>query len=89
VGGGGGAGPRARPQLLPLELLEVELLREGRRLGTLVRLRDVLPGRYSFGITGRGPRGGRLGRGEYTLRVVAVPVGGGDSDSASVPFTVQ
>ncbi len=82
-------GTRDRPQLLPLESLEVELLRGERRLGTLLRLQDVLPGRYRFGVTGRGPRGGRLGRGDYTLRVVAVPVGGGEPDSASVQFTIR
>lgn len=81
-------GTRDRPQLLPLERLEIELLRGDRRLGTLLLLRDVLPGRYSFGITGRGPRGGRLARGEYTLRVVGAPVGGGTETAATVRFTI-
>ena len=70
-------GTPSRPQLLPLERLELVVWRAGRRLGTLVRLRDVLPGRYAFGVTGRGPGGGRLPRGAYTLRVVGVPVGAG------------
>ena len=50
-------GSAERPQLLPLSKLEIELYRGKRRVGTLVRLRDVLPGRYAFGLTGRGPRG--------------------------------
>ena len=53
-------GSAERPQLLPLARLEIELYRGKRRVGTLVRLRDVLPGRYAFGLTGRGPRGARL-----------------------------
>jgi minor extracellular serine protease Vpr len=82
-------GTPERPQLLPLERLEVQLLRGDRSLGTLISLRDVLPGRYRFGLTGRGTRGGRLGRGDYTLRVVGVPVGGGEADTASTRFTVE
>ena len=38
----------------------------------MTRLRDVLPGRYAFGLTGRGPRGGALAKGPYRLRVLAV-----------------
>ena len=37
-------GSAERPQLLPLARLEIELYRGKRRVGTLVRLRDVLPG---------------------------------------------
>jgi hypothetical protein len=62
-----------RRQLRPLSRLDVELWRDGKQMGLLARLRDVLPGRYAFGITGRGPRGGALARGEYSLRVVATP----------------
>ena len=79
-------GSAERPQLLPLARLEIVLYRGKRRLGTLVRLRDVLPGRYAFGITGRGPRGARLRRGAYELRVLGVPVGGGRATIVRVPF---
>jgi subtilisin family serine protease len=65
-----------RRQLRPLAQLDVELWRGGRRVGLLARLRDVLPGRYAFGITGRGPRGGALARGPYRLRIVATPPDG-------------
>jgi hypothetical protein len=64
------------PQVQPVEVLEVQLWHKQRQVGVLARLRDVLPGRYAFGITGRGPYGKRLPPGVYRLRVVAVPVGG-------------
>ena len=56
-------GSADRPQLLPLEQLQIDLYRAGDRVGTLARLRDVLPGRYAFGITGRGPKGTGSGPG--------------------------
>jgi hypothetical protein len=65
-----------RRQLSPLSQLDVELWRGGERLGLLARLRDLLPGRYAFGLTGRGPRGGLLARGPYRLRVIARPPDG-------------
>jgi subtilisin family serine protease len=65
-----------RRQLRPVSRLDVELWRGTDRLGLLARLRDVLPGRYAFGLTGRGPRGRALRRGPYRLRVVAVPPDG-------------
>jgi hypothetical protein len=82
-------GTPERPQLLPLELLEVQLQRNGKPLGTLARLRDVLPGRYAFGITGRRLNGRRLRAGEYELRVVATPAGGGDADERTIRFEVE
>ena len=82
-------GSAERPQLLPLTKLEIELYRGKRRVGTLVRLRDVLPGRYAFGLTGRGPRGAGLPSGRYVLRVLGVPVGGGRATSVSVPFRLR
>ena len=65
-----------RRQLRPVARLEVELWRGGKRLGVLARLRDVLPGRYAFGLTGRGTGGGTLARGAYRLHVVALPPDG-------------
>ena len=82
-------GNAERPQLLPLDLLEVELRSGGRRRGTLVRVRNLLPGRYAFGLTGRGPTGARLRPGAYELRVVATPVGGGDPAAAPVRFHIR
>jgi minor extracellular serine protease Vpr len=82
-------GSAERPQLLPLARLEMVLYRGKRRVGTLVRLRDVLPGRYAFGLTGRGPRGSRLPKGRYVVRVLGVPVGGGPATVHSVPFRLR
>ncbi len=82
-------GPVERPQLLPLESLTINLYRGARNLGPLVRLRDVLPGRYAFGITGRGPRGARLAVAKYELALVAVPVGGGEPQETRVAFRVR
>jgi hypothetical protein len=81
-------GSPERPQLLPLEELSIDLYRDDRRLGRLALVRDVLPGRYSFGITGRGVNGRRLPSGAYELRVTATPVGGGDADEESIPFRI-
>jgi minor extracellular serine protease Vpr len=60
-------------QVRPLDVLEVQLRRGGELLGVLARRREILPGRYTFGLTGRGPDGDRLSRGSYTIRVVARP----------------
>jgi hypothetical protein len=81
-------GPPERPQLLPVALLRIDLHRGTRRIGTLVRLRDLLPGRYAVGVTGRGPGGGVLPAGEYTLRLAAFPIGGGQATTADVRFTI-
>lgn len=70
-------------EVQPVFRLNLELWTAGgRRLGVLARLRDLLPGRYVFGLTGRGPRGGILKPGTYRLRLVAFPAGGGASSRA-------
>src|SRR5581483_4566709 len=57
------------PEIHPLARLDVILWRSnGPQVGTLARLRDVLPGRYTFGLTGRGPDGARLPSGDYVVR---------------------
>jgi hypothetical protein len=77
----------------PVGLLELELwTAAGRRLGVLARLRDVLPGRYAFGLTGRGPHGKVLADGVYVLRLRAHPVDGDDGtepSTAEAVFTIQ
>jgi len=45
----------------------------GRFVGVMARLRDLLPGAYSFGITGRGPNSIVLAPGDYELRLAAWP----------------
>jgi subtilisin family serine protease len=82
-------GTAERPQLLPLEQLAIELYRGKKNLGRLALVRDLLPGRYSFGITGRGPGGKRLPPGEYSLHLTATPIDGGATDEQVVPFTIS
>jgi len=77
-----------RRQLRPVSRLDVELWRGGKKLGLVARLRDVLPGRYAFGLTGRGPRGGPLAKGLYRLRVLAVPPNG-SAEAETVSFRIR
>jgi hypothetical protein len=77
-------------EVQPVALLQLELVRaDGTEFGTLVRLRDLLPGRYAFGLTGRSPAGNALGRGTYTLRVTAVPSLPGPASHKLVTFTIK
>jgi hypothetical protein len=85
----GAVGAAADPQVRPIGLLEIELWRGGERLGLLARRRELLPGRYTFGLTGRAPDGSRLRRGRYVLRVVAVPGDGTRRQSATVGYRVR
>jgi subtilisin family serine protease len=74
----------------PLSRLELELWSpDGGRIGLLARLRDVLPGRYSFGVTGRDPTGAVLPSGEYDLRLVAYGTDAGPSTARTVSFTIK
>lgn len=58
--------------LTPVALLEAELRNAaGKRLGVLARFRDLLPGRYVLGLTGRGPTGRKLPAGRYVVRLLA------------------
>lgn len=82
-------GNAGKPQVLPLERLDIDLYRGRARVGALVRLLDVLPGRYAFGITGRGPGGGGLAKGTYTLRLTARPIGGGARTVRDVTFRIR
>ncbi len=82
-------GTAERPQLLPLQELAIDLYRGEKLMGRLAQIQDVLPGRYAFGITGRGPHGRRLPKGEYTLHIAATPVGGAAGDERTVAFTVK
>ena len=81
-------GTTERPQVSAVSLLELQLYRGTRQVGIVARLRDVLPGRYRFGLTGRGPRGARLPRGAYELRIVAHPTTAGEPTTAIVPFSI-
>jgi hypothetical protein len=79
-----------RQEIRPLAVLDVQLWRaDGTRVGLLARLRDVLPGHYTFGLTGRGPDGQLLSPGDYVVRVVGKPVEGGPAARRRLPFTLR
>jgi subtilisin family serine protease len=78
------------PDVLPLSRLDLELWSPtGGRIGLLARLRDVLPGRYSFGVTGRDPTGSVLSKGEYELRLIAFATDGGPPTLRTITFTIK
>ena len=77
------------PQVRAVELLEVELWRGDTRVGVIARRRELLPGRYTFGLTGRGPTGERLRRGKYTIRLVAHPGDGTRRQADTVEYRVR
>jgi hypothetical protein len=61
-------------QIQPVSRLDVLLYSaSGQFIGVMARMRNLLPGSYSFGITGRGPTSARLTPGGYELRLAAWP----------------
>ncbi len=79
-----------RGEVQALARLDVELWTgDGKRMGALALLRNLLPGRYVFAITGRDPGGGALADGHYALRLVATPTGGGRPSVRIVQFDVK
>jgi minor extracellular serine protease Vpr len=76
-------------EVLPVSHLDLELWRGDERMGRLARLRNLLPGRYTFGLTGRGPGGRRLRPGDYRLRVIAYPPGEGPPSRQNVTLEIQ
>jgi len=61
----------------------------GTPLGRLARVRDLLPGTYTFGLTGLGPDGTRLPPGRYRVEFVAWPTGAGPPCRMSVTFGLE
>jgi minor extracellular serine protease Vpr len=82
-------------EIRPLSVLDVDLWRADAtgvgltRVGLLARLRDVLPGRYTFGLTGRGPDGQLLPPGDYVVTIVGLPVDGGPVSRRRLPFSLK
>jgi hypothetical protein len=83
------AGRVSGGQLRPLRLLDLELWRDGAEVGRLVRVRDLLPGRYAFGLTGRDAEGDELEPGRYTLMLRALPTDGGKAETRSLAFRIR
>ncbi|HSC92222.1 MAG TPA: S8 family serine peptidase [Gaiellaceae bacterium] len=74
----------------PVGRLDLELFTEDDSLiGVVGRLRDVLPGRYAFALTGRDPGGQALDAGVYRLRVSAFPAGAGPPTRRSLRFEIR
>ena len=79
-----------RAAVQPLSRLDLDLWSPGGgRIGLLARLRDVLPGRYSFGVTGRDPTGQVLPSGDYQLRLLAYGTEPGPPTIRTVTFTIK
>jgi subtilisin family serine protease len=77
-------------QIAPVAKLDLELFdAKGERLGLLGRLRDLLPGHHSFGLTGRDAEGNELDPGRYRVRLTAWPTGDGKPSRASVAFSIK
>jgi minor extracellular serine protease Vpr len=77
-------------QLEPVALLDLKLRGpDGKSLGVLAQLRDILPGRYAFGLTGRDAEGETLEPGRYRLELTAYPTGPGQPTRSLVAFTVR
>jgi subtilisin family serine protease len=77
-------------QVQPVSRLDILLYdATGRFIGLLARVRDLLPGSYSFGITGRDPAGAQLEPGRYQLRLVAWPTITGNPSRALVRFEIE
>jgi subtilisin family serine protease len=80
----------ATTEIEPVDRLDVLLYTSyGKFLGVLAQVRDLLPGDYSFGITGRGPTGDVLEPGSYELRIVAWPVLGKTPSRRQISFRIQ
>jgi hypothetical protein len=74
----------------PVRQLDVLLYTAaGGFIGKLASERDLLPGSYSFGVTGRSPTGATLSPGRYQLRLVAWPTNGGTPSRLQVSFSIQ
>jgi len=77
-------------QVEPVALLQLQLRsHDGKPLGTLAQLRDLLPGRFAFGLTGRDASGDTLEPGRYSVRLTAYPTGQGQPSVVTVAFTIR
>jgi hypothetical protein len=77
-------------QVQPVGRLDMLLTNEsGSDLGLLVRMRDLLPGSYAFGLTGRDPNGNTLPAGNYNLTLIAFPPDHSRATFRKVTFTIQ
>ena len=83
------AGRVSGGELRPVARLDLELWRGARKLGVLSRLRDLLPGRYAFGLTGRDATGKQLRPGRYRLLLKAFPTDEPRPATRSLEFRIR
>jgi minor extracellular serine protease Vpr len=76
-------------EVQPVSRLDIWLWRGGNRLGLLARMRDLLPGTVTYGLTGRGPDGTPLPSGRYRVELVARPTADGPSTSRTIGFRIK
>jgi len=87
---GGLTAGQAGADIHPVGRLDMVLTSSsGSTLGLLVRMRDLLPGSYAFGLTGRDPNGNTLPPGDYTLSLLAFPTDGTRATYRKVTFTIK
>ena len=87
---GGVTGGQDGAEIHPVGRLDMVLTSaSGSDLGLLVRMRDLLPGSYAFGLTGRDLNGNLLPACDYTLALTAVPPDGSRATYRKVTFTIK
>lgn len=80
----------SHPYIAPVARLRIGLrTKAGRKLGLLAEVRDLLPGWYSFILTGRAPSGQILAKGTYEVTVRAIPTAPGQVTSRTVELRVE
>jgi subtilisin family serine protease len=77
-------------EIEPVAKLNVLLYTSGGTfLGRLATVPDLLPGTYSFALSGRGPGGAVLRPGGYEIRLVAYPTLRGAPTKMKIPFRIE
>jgi hypothetical protein len=77
-------------EIQPVARLEVSLYNSGGAfLGVLATEPDLLPGTYSFALTGRGPGGAVLAPGGYEIRLAAWPTLPGRPTRDKIRFRIE
>jgi len=77
-------------EIQPVARLDVSLYSSGGAfLGVLATVPDLLPGTYSFALTGRGPDGAVLRPGRYEIRVAGWPTLGGRPTRDKIRFRIE
>jgi hypothetical protein len=77
-------------EIQPVARLDVSLYNSrGAFLGVLATVPDLLPGTYSFTLTGRGPDGNALQPGGYEIRLAAWPTLPGPPTRDKIRFRIE